>query len=63
MFRLGSCQTAQFRFALTTGLRSSAHSNDNSNRKKGTFLTSFDTGLKNWWNAFLIDPILESRVP
>ncbi len=33
---------AHLRFALTTGLRFSAHSNDNINRKKGTFLRSFD---------------------
>ncbi len=31
---------AHLRFALTTGLRFSAHSNDNINRKKGTFLIS-----------------------
>src|SRR2546426_10948828 len=31
---------AHLRFALTTGLRFSAHSNDNINRKKGTFLMS-----------------------
>src|SRR6266571_5211851 len=33
---------AHLRFALTTGLRFSAHSNDNINRKKGTFLISLD---------------------
>ena len=36
---------AHLRFALTTGLRFSAHSNDNINRKKGTLLNSLDTRL------------------
>jgi len=30
------------RFALTTGLRFSAHSNENTTTEKGTFLNSFD---------------------
>ena len=33
---------AHLRFALTTGLRFSAHSNENTTTEKGTFLNSFD---------------------
>src|SRR6266567_4743252 len=52
---------AHLRFALTTGLRFSAHSNDNINRKKGTFykltmgtfLISLDTAKSKWLTSTL----------